>query len=245
MPLSQMKLPTQGGAAQNRIRSVDCKALVGENMKSHPGISGRMFSAMGRNGINVRAIAQALPRRIFLQLSPPGCTGRPSTYFTRNFSRPVAKLVNLYIVGTGNVEPNCWSNCISRDSSAGTAQTPGLRSGLSNSRKMLVQEEGIDLGNWKQALDGAGPANLQQFVEEIGPQSPQLGFVDITASDKVAAVWRPVAAKVHQSSPCNKIAASSVFKATTASSKTSPVNSIVVFVRNQCGCRFAGDRHVE
>ena len=33
-------------------------ALVGENMKSHPGISGRMFSAMGRNGVNIRAIAQ-------------------------------------------------------------------------------------------------------------------------------------------------------------------------------------------
>ncbi|MFX5510154.1 ACT domain-containing protein, partial [Acinetobacter baumannii] len=33
-------------------------ALVGEQMKSHPGISGKMFGALGRNGINVRAIAQ-------------------------------------------------------------------------------------------------------------------------------------------------------------------------------------------
>jgi aspartokinase/homoserine dehydrogenase 1 len=27
-------------------------------MKSHPGVSGKMFGALGRNGINVRAIAQ-------------------------------------------------------------------------------------------------------------------------------------------------------------------------------------------
>lgn len=39
-------------------------ALVGENMKSHPGISGRMFSAMGRNGVNIRAIAQGSSEKI-------------------------------------------------------------------------------------------------------------------------------------------------------------------------------------
>ena len=35
-------------------------ALVGDKMKSHPGVSGKMFGALGRNGINVRAIAQGL-----------------------------------------------------------------------------------------------------------------------------------------------------------------------------------------
>ena len=38
-------------------------ALVGDNMKSHPGISGKMFGAMGRNGVNVRAIAQGSSER--------------------------------------------------------------------------------------------------------------------------------------------------------------------------------------
>jgi aspartokinase/homoserine dehydrogenase 1 len=41
-------------------------ALVGDKMKSHPGISGKMFDALGRNGINVRAIAQGSSERIFL-----------------------------------------------------------------------------------------------------------------------------------------------------------------------------------
>lgn len=33
-------------------------ALVGDNMKNHPGISGKMFGVLGRNGVNIRAIAQ-------------------------------------------------------------------------------------------------------------------------------------------------------------------------------------------
>ncbi|MEJ7678761.1 MAG: ACT domain-containing protein [Segetibacter sp.] len=38
-------------------------ALVGDNMKNHPGISGKMFGALGRNGVNVRAIAQGSSER--------------------------------------------------------------------------------------------------------------------------------------------------------------------------------------
>ena len=38
--------------------SLSVLAIVGENMKETPGISGKLFHALGRNGINVRAIAQ-------------------------------------------------------------------------------------------------------------------------------------------------------------------------------------------
>src|SRR6185295_6757160 len=38
-------------------------ALVGDNMKNHPGISGRMFGVLGRNGVNIRAIAQGSSER--------------------------------------------------------------------------------------------------------------------------------------------------------------------------------------
>lgn len=37
--------------------------LVGENMRNHPGISGRMFGSLGRNGVNVLAIAQGSNER--------------------------------------------------------------------------------------------------------------------------------------------------------------------------------------
>src|SRR5690606_10295164 len=44
-------------------KSLAIVALVGDNMKNHPGISGKMFAALGRNGINVRAIAQGSSER--------------------------------------------------------------------------------------------------------------------------------------------------------------------------------------
>src|SRR5690606_11660896 len=38
-------------------------ALVGDHMKSHQGLSGRMFSALGKNNVNIRAIAQGASER--------------------------------------------------------------------------------------------------------------------------------------------------------------------------------------
>ncbi|HEV7620466.1 MAG TPA: aspartate kinase, partial [Flavisolibacter sp.] len=38
-------------------------ALVGDNMKNHVGTSGKMFGVMGRNGVNIRAIAQGSSER--------------------------------------------------------------------------------------------------------------------------------------------------------------------------------------
>ena len=38
-------------------------AIVGDDMKHNPGTSGRMFSALGKNGVNVMAIAQGSSER--------------------------------------------------------------------------------------------------------------------------------------------------------------------------------------
>lgn len=188
-------------------------ALVGENMKSHPGISGRMFSAMGRNGINVRAIAQGSSEKNISAVIATKDVRKAVNVLHEEFFEASYKLVNLYIVGTGNV----GAKLLEQLHQQGQFLLEQLKLlvrvvGLSNSRKMLVQEEGIDLGNWKQALDGAGPANLQQFVEEIGGRNLRNSvFVDITASDKVAAVYDQLLRKSVSIVACNKIAASSVF----------------------------------
>jgi aspartokinase/homoserine dehydrogenase 1 len=62
-------------------------ALVGEQMKSHPGISGKMFGALGRNGINVRAIAQGSSEKNISAVSPKPMCGKPSTYCMKNSLR--------------------------------------------------------------------------------------------------------------------------------------------------------------
>lgn len=60
-------------------------ALVGEQMKSHPGVSGKMFGALGRNGINIRAIAQGSSEKIFRQLLLLKMYEKPSMYYMKFF----------------------------------------------------------------------------------------------------------------------------------------------------------------
>ena len=78
-------------------------ALVGENMKSHPGISGRMFSAMGRNGVNIRAIAQGSSEKNISAVISTSDVRKAINVLHEEFFETTRKQVNLFIVGTGNV----------------------------------------------------------------------------------------------------------------------------------------------
>ena len=66
-------------------------ALVGDNMKSHPGISGKMFGNLGRNGVNVRAIAQGSSERNISAVISTHDVKKPSTYCTKNFLKRYTK----------------------------------------------------------------------------------------------------------------------------------------------------------
>ncbi|MGZ8516863.1 MAG: aspartate kinase, partial [Chitinophagaceae bacterium] len=78
-------------------------ALVGENMKSHPGISGRMFSAMGRNGVNIRAIAQGSSEKNISAVIATKDVRKSINVLHEEFFETTYKQVNLFIIGTGNV----------------------------------------------------------------------------------------------------------------------------------------------
>ncbi len=78
-------------------------ALVGENMKSHPGISGRMFSTMGRNGVNIRAIAQGSSEKNISAVIATKDVRKSINVLHEEFFETTYKQVNLFIIGTGNV----------------------------------------------------------------------------------------------------------------------------------------------
>lgn len=188
-------------------------ALVGENMKSHPGISGRMFSAMGRNGVNIRAIAQGSSEKNISAVISTRDVKKAINVLHEEFFETTYKEVNLFIVGTGNVGAKLLGQL---------QQQLGylLRHlhvqvkvvGLSNSRKMLINEEGIELPVWKDKLAAAGKADLGEFVQHIIDRNLRNSvFVDITANDKVAAVYDQLLQKSISVVACNKVAASSAY----------------------------------
>ncbi len=188
-------------------------ALVGESMKSHTGISGRMFSALGRNGINVRAIAQGSSEKNISAVIATEDVKKATNVLHEEFFETTNKLVNLFITGAGNVGARLLAQVESQRDYLLQHHRLLLRVvGLSNSRKMLIDEEGIDLKDWKTALDKGEKASLDSFTGEIIRRNLRNSvFVDITASEEVAAYYEPLLLKSISVVACNKIAASSPY----------------------------------
>ncbi len=188
-------------------------ALVGENMKSHPGISGRMFSAMGRNGVNIRAIAQGSSEKNISAVISTRDVKKAINVLHEEFFETSYKEVNLFIVGTGNVGAKLLGQLQQQLGYLVRQLHVQVKVvGLSNSRKMLINEEGIELPVWKEKLDAAGKADLGEFVQHMIDRNLRNSvFVDITANDKVAAVYDQLLQKSISVVACNKVAASSAY----------------------------------
>ncbi|MGZ8510172.1 MAG: bifunctional aspartate kinase/homoserine dehydrogenase I [Chitinophagaceae bacterium] len=188
-------------------------ALVGENMKSHPGISGRMFSAMGRNGVNIRAIAQGSSEKNISAVIATKDVRKSINVLHEEFFETTYKQVNLFIIGTGNVGAKLLGQMQQQLGFLQQQMRLQLRIvGLSNSRKMVFKEDGLDPGKWKEKLNEGETANLEKFTEEIINRNLRNSiFVDITANDKVANVYGRLLQKSISVVACNKIAASSAY----------------------------------
>lgn len=188
-------------------------ALVGENMKSHPGISGRMFSAMGRNGVNIRAIAQGSSEKNISAVIATRDVKKAINVLHEEFFETTYKQVNLFITGTGNVGGKLLGQIQQQLEFLQKRMRMQLRIvGLSNSRKMIFKEEGIDASRWSEQLQEGEKADIDQFVNGIVDRNLRNSiFVDITANEKVASVYDRLLQKSISVVACNKIAASSAF----------------------------------
>jgi aspartokinase/homoserine dehydrogenase 1 len=188
-------------------------ALVGESMKNHTGVSGRMFSAMGRNGVNVRAIAQGSSEKNISAVIATKDVRKAINVLHEEFFETTYKQVNIFITGTGNVGAKLLGQLQQQLNFLQQQMYLQVNVvGLSNSRKMLIDEAGINLIEWKARLDAGKKADLQQFVDEIINMNLRNSiFVDITANDAVASVYNQLLQKSISVVACNKIAASSAY----------------------------------
>ena len=188
-------------------------ALVGDNMKSHPGISGKMFGAIGRNGVNVRAIAQGSSERNITAVVSTHDVKKAINVLHEEFFETTYKQLNLFITGVGNV----GSKLIAQLQQQQEYLQQHLRlqikvAGMANSQKMLFNDEGIDLSNWQALLQEGSEMNLQQYVEIIRSKNLRNAvFADITANDEVAMCYGQLLQKSISVVACNKIACSSPF----------------------------------
>ena len=188
-------------------------ALVGENMKSHPGISGKMFGTLGRNGVNVRAIAQGSSERNISAVINTADVRKTLNILHEEFFETSYKQINLFIAGTGNVGKRLLAQLQQQQQFLIKHLRLQVRVvGLINSRKMVMGEEELN-GSWEKVFNEGDESDLGIFAEHIISKNLRNSvFVDVTASENVAAIYPLLLQKSIAVVACNKIAASSPYQ---------------------------------
>ncbi|SHE91163.1 aspartate kinase [Fodinibius roseus] len=169
----------------------DCSivAAVGEGMKRTPGISGRFFRSLGRNGINVRAIAQgSSERNISIVVQEDDLAKTLNTIHDAFFLSEI-KSVNLFLIGIGLIGSKLLDLFDKQASLLFEKHNIELKlCGIANSRYYKIREEGMPFTGWPDRLEEEGePMSLQQFLEEADRLNlPNSLFIDCTASEEVS-----------------------------------------------------------
>lgn len=190
-------------------------ALVGDNMKNHQGISGTMFSTLGKNNVNIRAIAQGASEKNISTVIASKNIKKALNSLHNEFFENQVKNLNLFVVGVGNVGGKLIEQIEAQEQYLlEKLQLKVNVIALSNSKKMLFKEEGIDLSDWKNNLIENGEAlDLNQFhanVVELNLANSI--FVDNTANYDIAQLYAGYLKESIAVVTCNKIAASSDYE---------------------------------
>ncbi|MEL4309068.1 bifunctional aspartate kinase/homoserine dehydrogenase I [Joostella sp. CR20] len=189
-------------------------ALVGDNMKSHQGLSGRMFSALGKNNVNIRAIAQGASERNISAVINKNDVKKALNTLHEQFFEDNIKQLNLFVMGVGNVGEKFLAQIEKQRKFLKKQLKLNIRVvALSNSKKMVFDENGLDLEHWKDALANGEETGLDAFYKKVKTMNLRNSiFVDNTANEAVANTYESYLKDSISVVTCNKIAASSPYK---------------------------------
>ena len=188
-------------------------ALVGEKMKNHQGLSGRMFSTLGKNNVNIRAIAQGASERNISAVINERDVKKALNSLHENFFEENTKQLNLFVMGVGNVGEKFIEQIHQQKKFLKEKLKINLRViALSNSRKMHFDEDGISLKEWKFALETGEPADKERFIANVKDLNLRNSiFVDITANESVSKTYEHYLKQNIAVVTCNKIACASEY----------------------------------
>ncbi|MFR9504337.1 MAG: bifunctional aspartate kinase/homoserine dehydrogenase I [Rikenellaceae bacterium] len=190
-------------------------AIVGDNMKHTPGIAGRLFNTLGRNGINVIACAQGASETNISFVIKLSQLRKALNVIHDSFFLSDHHVINLFIAGVGLVGGNLLDQI--RTQQATLLSEKSLRVnvvGLFNSRRALIERRGISLDNYQQQLAASDrEANPEAIIKEILDLNiANSVFVDCTANEDIASIYRTLLDHNVSVVAANKIAASSSYE---------------------------------
>ena len=187
-------------------------AIVGENMKHTPGIAGKLFGTLGRNGISVIACAQGASETNISFVVEAKSLRKSLNVIHDSFFLSEYQVLNLFICGTGTVGGSLIEQI--RCQQQKLMQERGLKLkvvGIADGHRALFTRAGIDLASYREEMEEKGiPSSAAMLHDEIiGMNIFNSVFVDCTASAEVASLYKEFLMHNISVVAANKIAASS------------------------------------
>ena len=190
-------------------------AIVGQNMKHVPGIAGKFFGALGRNGISIVALAQgAGETNISCVISKSDLRKSLNVVHDSFFLSPYQEL-NLFVVGTGTVGGKLLEQIRKQQSTLKEQNKLRINIvGIANGRKALFNRGGIPLENYYETLMDKGAKSSPDYIRDeiLKMNIFNSVFVDCTASPAIAELYGELMSRNISVVTANKIAASSDYQ---------------------------------
>ncbi len=190
-------------------------AIVGENMKHTPGIAGRLFGTLGRNGINVIACAQGASETNISFVITLESLRKALNVIHDSFFLSEYQVLNIFVAGVGLVGSNLLDQIAKQKQKLADENSLKINVvGIANSHRMVIDREGIDLQTYRQQLaESEVESSSEKFMEAIIRTNIfNSVFVDCTASSEVAGTYQQLLEANVSVVTANKIAASSSFE---------------------------------
>ena len=190
-------------------------AIVGENMKHTPGIAGKLFDTLGRNGINVIACAQGASETNISFVIESKSLRKSLNVIHDSFFLSEYQVLNLFVCGVGTVGGSLLDQIRCQQEKLKNENGLMLNVvGIIDAKRALFNREGCDLTNYREELKENGMhSNVQTIHDEIIRMNIfNSVFVDCTASADIASLYKDLLQHNVSVVAANKIAASSAYE---------------------------------
>ncbi len=190
-------------------------AIVGENMKHTTGIAGKLFNTIGKNGINIIAIAQGASELNISWVVKDSDLRKTLNVVHESFFLSENVEVNVFLLGIGLVGGNLLKQIMQQQEKLLKEKHLRLKLvGVANSKKMLLDRDGISIEGFKERLDAEGQASdLKMYKDAVVAMNIYNSvFVDCTASDFSADLYADLLNSNVSIVTANKVAASSDYE---------------------------------
>jgi len=197
-------------------------AIVGENMKHTPGIAGKLFGTLGRNGISVIACAQGASETNISFVVERKLLRKSLNVIHDSFFLSEYQVLNVFLCGVGTVGGSLLEQIAGQRQKLMKERNLQINVvGIASGHNAMFNRNGIDLSQYEESeafsiaklregLKAAESSNLDHLKEEVvGMNIFNSVFVDCTASADVAGLYEDLLSNNISVVAANKVAASS------------------------------------